>query len=95
MEYLCFVKRVLTTGKCLQGRYVLLKSRKPLSVSLCIYYRLWVHEVLRVFYDRLIDDKDRECLFNEIRKAVNANFQETFDVVLNDLSSSAVCNHNY
>jgi len=63
--------------------------------SLRIYYRLWVHEVLRVFYDRLIDDKDRECLFNEIRKTVNTNFQETFDVVFNDLSSSVVCNYIY
>jgi len=70
-------------------------NRELLRLSLRIYYRLWVHEVLRVFYDRLIDDKDRECLFNEIRKAVNENFQETFDVVLNDLSSSAVRNHNY
>jgi len=63
--------------------------------SLLIYYRLWVHEVLRVFYDRLIDDKDRECLFNEIRNTVNTNFQETFDVVFNDLSSSVVCNYIY
>jgi len=63
--------------------------------SFLVYYRLWVHEVLRVFYDRLVDDKDRECLFNEIRKTVNRNFQETFDVVLNDLSSSVVRNHKY
>jgi len=54
-----------------------------------------VHEVLRVFYDRLVDDKDRECLFNEIRLTVDRNFQETFDVVLNDLSSSVVRKYKY
>lgn len=51
---------------------------------------MWVHEIMRVFYDRLIDDNDREWLFNEIRSNVNSNFQENFDVVFNNLSDSTV-----
>lgn len=47
---------------------------------------------MRVFYDRLIDNKDRKWLFNEIRVGVNTNFQETFDVVFNNLSDSSVRN---
>lgn len=54
------------------------------------FFRLWVHEVMRVFYDRLIDDKDREWLFNEIRETVASNFQENFDTVFSDLSKSNV-----
>lgn len=47
---------------------------------------------MREFYDRLIDDKDREWFFNEVRSNVNKNLQETFDVVFNNLSDSSVCN---
>lgn len=50
---------------------------------------------MRVFYDRLIDDKDREWLFDVIRLSVNKNFQETFDVVFNDLSDSSVRNYKF
>lgn len=51
---------------------------------------MWVHEIMRVFYDRLIDDNDREWLFNEIRLNVNTNFQENFDLIFNNLSNSTV-----
>lgn len=37
--------------------------------------RLWVHEVYRVFYDRLIDDGDRNICFNLVGEAVTENFK--------------------
>ncbi|XP_076341069.1 dynein axonemal heavy chain 12-like [Tachypleus tridentatus] len=41
--------------------------------------RLWVHEVFRVFYDRLTDDEDRHWLFSLLQNCVRSHFKETFD----------------
>ncbi|KXS11241.1 hypothetical protein M427DRAFT_505508 [Gonapodya prolifera JEL478] len=50
--------------------------------------RLWVHEAYRVFYDRLIDDKDREWFFNEIRAIVPRYFQCNFDETFKALDAN-------
>ncbi|XP_074055006.1 dynein axonemal heavy chain 12 isoform X7 [Macrotis lagotis] len=47
--------------------------------------RLFVHEVLRVFYDRLVDDSDREWLFQLIRNVIKDQFKENFDTVFTHL----------
>ncbi|XP_022244308.1 dynein heavy chain 7, axonemal-like [Limulus polyphemus] len=43
--------------------------------------RLWVHEVFRVFYDRLTDDEDRHWLFSLLQNCVRSHFKETFDTL--------------
>ncbi|XP_021265333.1 dynein heavy chain 12, axonemal [Numida meleagris] len=43
--------------------------------------RLFVHEVFRVFYDRLVEDNDRAWLFNLMKDIVKEHFKETFDSV--------------
>ncbi|KAJ8333348.1 hypothetical protein SKAU_G00422440 [Synaphobranchus kaupii] len=46
---------------------------------------LFVHEVFRVFYDRLVDDKDRAWLYKLMNDIVKEHFRENFDAVFNYL----------
>ncbi|ELV12158.1 Dynein heavy chain 12, axonemal [Tupaia chinensis] len=47
--------------------------------------RLFVHEVLRVFYDRLINDDDRSWLFRLTKTVVKDHFKELFDSIFSHL----------
>lgn len=47
--------------------------------------RLFVHEVLRVFYDRLINDEDRSWLFNLTKIVIRDHFKESFDSIFSHL----------
>uniref|UniRef100_A0A8C3NL73 Dynein axonemal heavy chain 12 n=1 Tax=Geospiza parvula TaxID=87175 RepID=A0A8C3NL73_GEOPR len=46
-----------------------------------VMIRLFVHEVFRVFYDRLVEDDDRTWLFNLVKDIVKEHFKEVFDRV--------------
>ncbi|XP_044001725.1 dynein axonemal heavy chain 12 [Aphidius gifuensis] len=49
------------------------------------FTKLWVHEILRVFGDRLVDETDRDWLFKQIKKTVQIYLKETFDNVFDYL----------
>ncbi|XP_073447160.1 dynein axonemal heavy chain 3 isoform X2 [Aquarana catesbeiana] len=48
--------------------------------------RLWIHEVYRVFYDRLIDPEDRQMFFNMVKETTSNCFKQSVDKVLSHLA---------
>ncbi|CAH8626763.1 unnamed protein product [Dicrocoelium dendriticum] len=50
------------------------------------FVRLWTHEVMRVFYDRLTDDSDRNWLFQLIKNILVNNFKEKTDLLFAHLT---------
>ncbi|KAL6447918.1 hypothetical protein ACFW04_000175 [Cataglyphis niger] len=49
------------------------------------FIRLWVHEILRVFSDRMLDERDKEWLFLRIRDAVKNNFKDSYETAFDYL----------
>lgn len=47
--------------------------------------RLFVHEVFRVYYDRLVDNEDRTWLYQLMQSIVKDHFNEPFDQVFEQL----------
>ncbi|XP_030279356.1 dynein heavy chain 12, axonemal [Sparus aurata] len=51
--------------------------------------RLFVHEVFRVYYDRLVDDKDRVWLYQLMKSNLKDHFKESFDQVFDHLKQGS------
>uniref|UniRef100_A0A8C8BKI7 Dynein axonemal heavy chain 3 n=1 Tax=Otus sunia TaxID=257818 RepID=A0A8C8BKI7_9STRI len=43
--------------------------------------RLWIHEVYRVFYDRLVEEEDRKVFFQMVQETTSNIFKQSFNKV--------------
>lgn len=62
-----------------------LLRKESVDSSRRVFGRLWVHEMLRVFGDRLIDQSDRNWLFFTIKDTVETILKERFDYMFDYL----------
>uniref|UniRef100_A0A8C4XVH0 Dynein axonemal heavy chain 3 n=1 Tax=Falco tinnunculus TaxID=100819 RepID=A0A8C4XVH0_FALTI len=67
-------------SRVVQG--VLLCPHTHLQVNKLI--RLWIHEVYRVFYDRLVDEEDRKVFFQMVQETTSNSFKQSFNKVFSD-----------
>lgn len=59
--------------------------RKESAESKVTFTRLWVHEILRVFGDRLVDKIDRQWLFEQLKDTTQKIMKDSFDIVFDNL----------
>ncbi|KAE8293583.1 Dynein heavy chain 7 [Larimichthys crocea] len=73
-------------SRVIQGCLLLKKeSLENKRTMICLF----VHEVFRVYYDRLVDDKDRAWLFQLMNSILKDHFKESFDQVFDHLKQGS------
>ncbi|XP_017080044.1 dynein heavy chain 12, axonemal [Drosophila eugracilis] len=55
--------------------------RKESVTDKKIFVRVWYHEAMRVFYDRLVDDIDRKWMFEKLNECLKANFKDKVETI--------------
>ena len=72
-------------SRVIQG---VLLSTSTMVTDLAILKRLWTHEVLRVYYDRLVDDADRAWLVKFLKSTMKTELDTDFDELFKHLDAN-------
>lgn len=63
--------------------------RKESADNKKTFIRVWVHEIMRVFYDRLVDEDDRTWFFELLKKTTREFMKDTFESALDPYQTEA------
>ncbi|XP_043255150.1 dynein axonemal heavy chain 7-like [Colletes gigas] len=69
-------------SKVINGCSLLQKESIETKVT---FIRLWVHEIWRVFGDRILDNSDKDWLFLQTREIVKCHFKDSFETAFDYL----------
>ncbi|KAF5272087.1 hypothetical protein FQA39_LY01170 [Lamprigera yunnana] len=59
--------------------------RKESTENKITFPRIWVHEVLRVIYDRLVNVTDRTWFFDRVKSSITSFFKDSFEQIFEHL----------
>lgn len=51
-----------------------------------MYAKIWCHEIMRVFFDRLVNDEDRTRAYEKLSKCVQFHFKDKLEELFEDLA---------
>lgn len=57
-----------------------------------MFAKIWCHEIMRVFFDRLINQTDREKAFMKLSSCTKLHFKEKLDELFDDIASDEKMN---
>ena len=72
-------------SRVIQG---VLLSTNVIVTDTAMLKRLWTHEVLRVYYDRLVDDSDRAWLVKFLKSTMQDQLSTNFDELFKHLDAN-------
>lgn len=82
LQYIFSLKDI---SRIIRGCSIVQKESVETKIT---FIRLWVHEIFRVFGDRIIDENDQNWFFSKLKDCVKLNFKDSFESVFDNLPKS-------